>query len=345
MTQAALPITVPQHARTRKPRLGFVGVGWIGWHRMKALAESGRVDVCAIVEPQREFARRAHALAPAAEIVSSLRQLVSSDIDGVMIATPSALHSEQTVMALEHGRAVFCQKPLGRNQEETRRAIDRARSANRLLKVDLCYRHLAGIRAIRALVQGGELGNVFSIELAFHNAYGPDKPWFYDPKLSGGGCLIDLGIHLVDLALWLLDFPPVERVSGRLFAKGRPCAGRDVDIEDFACATVGLRTGATVNLACSWNAHAGRDAVIEVAVYGTKGGARLRNVDGSFYDFVAESCVGTSRKILAGPPDDWGGRAAMEWLDQLCAENGNRFDPSIAHLSSVAEVLDRIYDA
>jgi hypothetical protein len=96
-----------------------------------------------------------------------------------------------------------------------------------------------------------------------------------------------------------------------------------------------------VRLACSWRLHAGRDAVIEAAFYGTEGGAALKNVGGSFYDFTAERYRGTASETLAGPPDAWGGRAAADWALRLAA--GERFDPAVERLVAVAEALDRIY--
>jgi hypothetical protein len=96
-----------------------------------------------------------------------------------------------------------------------------------------------------------------------------------------------------------------------------------------------------VRLACSWRLHAGRDAVIEAAFYGTEGGAALKNVGGSFYDFTAERYRGTASETLAGPPDSWGGRAAADWALRLAA--GERFDPAVERLVAVAEALDRIY--
>ena len=186
-------------------RLGFLGVGWIGRHRMQALLATGAVEATVIADAVPEAIAEAQALAPAAEIASGLDGLLEADLDGVVIATPSALHAAQAVQALERGVAVFCQKPLGRDAAEVRRVVAAARAADRLLGVDLSYRHTAGMQRIRELLQGGELGRVFAVDLTFHNAYGPDKPWFYDRALSGGGCVIDLGIHLVDLALWMLD--------------------------------------------------------------------------------------------------------------------------------------------
>jgi predicted dehydrogenase len=331
----------PPAGSAARPRLGFLGVGWIGRHRMKAILETGAVEVVAIADPSPVMAAEAGRLAPDARLVATLDDLLDAGVDGVVIATPSALHAEQSIRALERGAAVFCQKPLGRTAAEARAVVDAARAADRLLGVDFSYRFAAGMRRIRELVRAGELGRVHAADLVFHNAYGPDKPWFYDPALAGGGCVMDLGVHLVDLALWTLDHPGVSRVSGRLFAGGEPLGGQPDRVEDFALATLELETGAVVRLACSWRLHAGRDAVISAAFYGTQGGAALRNVKGSFYDFVAERYRATSCETLAAPPDDWGGRAAADWTRRLAA--GERFASDAERLVDVVGVLDRIY--
>jgi predicted dehydrogenase len=333
-------------ACARRPRLGFLGVGWIGRHRMQAILETGAAEVVAIADPSPAMAEEALRLLPpgAAALVPGLDAMLEAGVDGVVIATPSALHAEQSIRALGRGAAVFCQKPLGRTAAEARAVVEAARAADRLLAVDLSYRFTEGMRRIREVVRAGGLGRVYAVDLTFHNAYGPDKPWFYDPALSGGGCVMDLGVHLVDLALWTLDVPGVAGVSGRrLFAGGEPLRGARPDrVEDYALATLDLSTGAAVRLACSWRLQAGCDAVISAAFYGTEGGAALRNIDGSFYDFVAERYRGTAREELARPPDAWGGRAAADWARRLAA--GERFDAAEAErLVEVAGVLDRIY--
>ena len=217
--------------------------------------------------------------------------------------------------------------------------IHAARRANRLLAVDLSYRFIAGMRNIRQLISEGELGDIFAVEMIFHNAYGPDKPWFYDRGLSGGGCVIDLGIHLVDLALWNLNFPRVVNVSSRLFSQGGAVPPRGV--EDYATARLDLETGATVQLACSWKLAAGCDAIISAAFYGIRGGAAFHNVDGSFYEFVAERFRGTTRERLPSPSEPWGGRAAVDWAERLAA--GGQYDREIENLIPVSEALDAIY--
>jgi predicted dehydrogenase len=338
LTARPAPATAAAAAR---PRLGFLGVGWIGRHRMEAILATGQAEAAVIAEPSAEMAAEALKLAPEAAVVDDLDALLAAGVDGVVIATPSALHAEQSIRALQAGAAVFCQKPLGRTAAEAQAVVHAARAADRLLGVDLSYRFTAGMRAIRELIAAGELGRVHAVDLVFHNAYGPDKAWFYDPALSGGGCVMDLGVHLADLALWALGFPEVERVTSQLFAAGEPLAGRTDRVEDYATATLELASGAVVRLACSWRLPAGCDAIIQACFYGAHGGAALKNVDGSFYDFVAERYRGTARETLASPPDAWGGRAAADWAAKLAA--GARFDPQAERLVEVARVLDRIY--
>ena len=326
----------------QKPRIGFLGVGWIGTQRMEAIVKSGLVEVVGIADPLPEAVERAAEIAPRAVRMKSFEELLGAGPDGIVIATPSAQHAGQTLTALERGVAVFCQKPLGRTAEEVRRTVDAARNANVLLGVDLSYRFTAGMERIRKLVLQGELGNLYAANLVFHNAYGPDKPWFYHPELSGGGCVMDLGIHLVDLAMWILDSKVVD-VSSRLFRHGVPMNAARTVVEDFAIARLDFASGATAQIACSWNLNAGRDAIIEATFYGERAGAMMHNVEGSFYNFMTESFHGTTRQTIAAPPEEWGGRAAVDWARRLAA--GERFDPEIARMIEVAAVLDAIYES
>ncbi len=339
MTRHTLAVPGADRAETatRRPRLGFLGVGWIGRSRLEAIAASGAAEITAVADVAGQAARAAAPMG--AQVGATLDDLLEQDLDGMVIATPSSLHAEQAIAALEHGCAVFCQKPLARTAAETRRVVDAARAADRLLGVDLSYRHTEAMQQIRALVQQGGLGRLYAADLVFHNAYAPDKGWARDPRLAGGGCVIDLGVHLVDLALWVME-SAVVAVKARLFAAGEPVSERR-HCEDYAEAQLDLANGAVVRIACSWNLPAGRDAVIRAAFYGTLGGAAMSNLQGSFYDFVAERFDGPRRATLATPPDAWGGRAAVAWARRLAA--GLRFDPEVERLVEVAAALDAMY--
>jgi predicted dehydrogenase len=319
------------------PRLGFAGLGWIGRHRMNALRDSGAVEIAMLCDPIADLSN------DDCDLTQSFDELLASDVDAIVIATPNSFHASQAIAALERGKAVFCQKPLGRNAAETQRVVEAARANDLLLGVDLSYRHIAAMRAVRDVIDSGAIGDVFAADLTFHNAYGPDKAWFYDRALSGGGCLIDLGVHLVDLLLWAIRDSRIANVTSRLFAKGDPDFDREQTVEDYVTARLDLTNGTAANIACSWNLNAGRDCVIDVRFFGTRGAVGFHNVNGSFHDFVAERYDKTTTTRLTEPPNAWGGRAAIAWAERL--RDDVSFDSEIESVVAVARALDAIYDA
>ncbi|WP_018480105.1 Gfo/Idh/MocA family protein [Pontibacter roseus] len=335
-------VTASSSSSSHKPRLGFLGVGWIGRNRMEVIAKNGAAEVAYVSDTSPNNAEEAMKFAPNAQLLNSLESILEhQELDAVVIATPSAFHAEQSMLALEAGKAVFCQKPLGRNLEETKRVVETARRQNKLLGVDLSYRYTQAMQQVYQVVKSGELGQVYAVELVFHNAYGPDKAWFYEPKLSGGGCVIDLGVHLIDLALWSLGFPEVKQVNSHLYAKGKPISMAEGKVEDYATASIELKTGTHLQLSCSWNLPAGQEAIISATFYGTGGGVALKNINGSFYDFVAERYYGTKTEQLVSPPDEWSGRAGVAWAERL--QKGEGFSEEAEEFVKVAEVLDKIY--
>ena len=328
------------------PRLGFLGVGWIGAARLDSIVRSGAATVAAVADTCTDAAARVAAATGATHVEPD--ELASlPGLDGIVVATPSALHAAQACAALDAGRAVFCQKPLARTAAETAAVVARARQADRLLGVDLSYRHLHGVTAIRDVIASGAIGEVYAADVVFHNAYGPDKAWFTDRRRSGGGCVIDLATHLVDLAQMMIEPWQVESVTSHLHHRGRPLwhtgaapLGDDDPVEDHAVATIELASGAVVRLACSWFLHAGQMADIGAVFHGTTGAVALHNVDGSFYDFAAWRQHGTERTCLAAPPDDWSGRAIVRWAQRLAADVS--FDPAVERLVASAALIDRI---
>jgi predicted dehydrogenase len=319
---------------------------------MLAVAREATAEVVAVADAVPDVAATA-ASEVGARAVTPV-ELLEADLglDGIVIATPNAAHADQAVHALGRGLAVFCQKPLGRNRGEAAAVVEAARRVDRLLGVDLSYRHLRTVTAMRDTIDSGALGDIYATDLVFHNAYGPDKAWFRDPDASGGGCVIDLGTHLVDLVLWMLGGPKVDGVEARLFAGGRRLDPDPHEVEDYAVARLDLvgggpsgggpgGGGGVVTLACSWFLHAGRDALIGATFHGSRGSVALTNVGGSFYDFRADHHRGTESIPLGLPPDDWGGRAATAWVRHLAADRS--FDPAVADVVEVADVVDRIY--
>jgi predicted dehydrogenase len=340
MDQAVKETSPTMAPRPARPRLGFLGVGWIGANRLKSLVQSHAADVVAICDPNTDNCGQVLEMCPGAERVSDLQNLLTMGLDGIVIATPSAQHAGQALAVLKAGLPVFCQKPLALSAGATREVIAAARAADRLLGVDLSYRHLRGLDRMRSLIRQGSIGKIYAVDLIFHNAYGPDKPWYYEKAGAGGGCVIDLGTHLVDLMLWVLDHPEVSTVVADLYAGGQRLCGRPV-VEDYAAVQIRLHNDISVRLACSWHLQAGREAVIQATFYGTEGGLSIRNVHGSFFDFQAERYKGTQTQILEPPSADWWGAAAVQWACRLGINPG--YDAQVEGLITVAEILDAIY--
>ncbi|MFO7177350.1 MAG: Gfo/Idh/MocA family oxidoreductase [Pseudomonadota bacterium] len=321
------------------PRVGFLGVGWIGSARLASLAASRTAHIAAVCDPSPEARARAHEVVPEASLFEHYEELLEVPLDGVVIATPSGLHARQCVAAFERGLAVFCQKPLATSAAEVQRVIGAARASDRLLRVDFCYRHTRALSVARELVASGELGPIHSVELVFHNAYGPEKAWALDPDLAGGGCLMDLGVHLVDAALWVLGSPRVERAVGRRFREGQRLAPHSSTLEDFAVGLLDLDGGVSASLACSWWSSFGDHARIRAEFLGARGGVVVENVAGSFYDFACDRLRNATRERLVSPPDDWGGRALVSWVAELRASPKYRPEPELLEVARSVDLL------
>jgi predicted dehydrogenase len=334
----------PQVSTARRPlRLGFIGLGWIGRKRLEAIAADSAIEVAALSDAAWDRACSAGEQYPDAFVARDLQQLLSCELDGVVIATPNAYHAGQARACLERGVPVFCQKPLATSAAETAQIVAGAQAVDRLLGVDFCYRHVQGMHELRERIAAGALGALVCIDLEFHNAYSPDKAWSRDRRLAGGGCMLDLGVHLLDLALWLQAGPDLRLTTAHLFERGQRVRRADAFIEDLALAEFRQSNGATTRLACSWNAHIGQGATIGMRLLGTAGGAHWRNVDGSFYDFHLDVACGDRRERIGAAPDDWGARALLSWARQLQLDPS--FDPAISLALRGAELIDQVYRA
>jgi predicted dehydrogenase len=326
----------------RPARIGMIGSDVDARQFLRALQASASAEVVAIADTLDGGGHDMGAFVPDAVACRDFEALLRQDLDGVILATPTSRHVAQAEAAIARGFAVFCQRPLGRDVDETVRVIDAARGANVLLGVDMTFRATEAMRVLRSTVQAGELGDIFAVEATFHNAGDPENRWALSVEDAGGGCMMDQGMSMIDLALWTLGFPRVTNVTSRLYSRGDLLDPSMTDApvaEDYATAMLDLDTGATLRVTCSWNLQAGESTHIELAFYGTEGGGTFRNVNGSRYDFAADLLQGTHRHSLA-KPDDWQGRTAASWAYALA--RGGRYDPWVEGVADVAAAVDRI---
>jgi predicted dehydrogenase len=208
--------------------------------------------------------------------------------DVVSVATPNHLHKEMTCAALEAGAHVLCEKPMAMNAVEAMEMRDLAADRKKRLMIHFSYRFHPTSAALKAYVDQGALGDVYAARTAWHRRRGlpPLGNWFCRKSLSGGGPLIDLGVHRIDLALWLMGYPEPTLVVGGAygFLAGELAreAGKPYDVEDMATGLVRFGNGATLQVEASWTVHRPEAELMETWLYGKKGGLVQRNVGGEY---------------------------------------------------------------
>lgn len=322
-----------------RPALAFVGVGWIGGLRLDAVEEAGVARVAALCDANADRLGELEGRFPEARCHTDVAELLDSaarELDGVVLATPNALHAPHARAAVERELPVFVQKPLGLDPREVASVLDAARARDVLIAVDYSYRHLAGARRLRKLVRSGALGEIELVEAEFHNAYGPDKAWCFQPDLSGGGALLDLGVHLVDLALWILDPASLEGVRSWTRAlSDRP------GIDRMAGAEMRLDGDVPFRLTSSWHANTGCDCVFRFTLHGSEGGGELRNRDGGFYDFELAVRHGRTEEIAERDSRSWMDRGILRWVERIA--DGGAFNAAAESSLRVSDVVARIY--
>ena len=257
-------------------RLGVAGLGWLGQSLIKDVPRVAGLEVVAV---QDVVVDRAAAVAEEYDVgwygERYADLLARADVDAVMICTPNGVHAEQAESALLAGKDVLVQKPLALSVADAGAAIDTARRTEKLLFVDYTYRFLETMSALRSALASA--GVPKAARATFHNIYGPgaEKTWFFEPSVSGGGALTDLGVHLVDLGLWLLR-PRSVHLDAAELSDARP-------VEHAA--RLALRLDDTpFEVSVSWNAPL---PAAEIALEFETTHSRLRweNVDGSFFHF------------------------------------------------------------
>jgi len=232
-------------------RIGIIGAGAIAQvEHIPALKKLKDVEILALCDRDEEKAQRVAQKFGIERVVEDYEELVRmDDIDGVHICTPNFLHAPMTVAALSYGKNVLCEKPLARNALEAEEMVKAAEKAKKILMPAVNNRFRADSRLLKKFVEKGELGQILYAKTGWlrRPTEWSGSAWHGDKKVSGGGVLMDLGVHMLDLCLWLMGNPGVVSVSASTYSK----AGKR-DVEDSATCFLRLEGGATVTLDVSW---------------------------------------------------------------------------------------------
>ena len=275
--------------------VGIVGCGGISrWAHYPFYKNDKRVKVvavCDIIKERAEgFVRDCY---PEAAVYTDYRDLVArEDIDCVDICTPNYLHSEIAVAAFAHGKNVFSEKPDAVSPEKAIAMKEAAEKAGKLLMVMRNNRFADASAYMKKYIEAGRMGEIYAGRCAWQRRRGiPGKGgWFTTKAQSGGGPLIDLGVHMIDLAVWLMGNPTPVAVSGNTFCKfasndvsdsvnsnfGDKKAGGTFDVEDLAMGFIRFDNGAVLQIEFSWASNVERERRF-VELMGTKAGFAIED--------------------------------------------------------------------
>ncbi len=338
-------------AKEKKLRAGVIGLGMGGVHVNGYRTHPG-VEVVAVADPdQKRLAARGKELAVEKLYGSGEEMLAKEKLDIVSIATPNKFHMPLTLLALEAGCHVLCEKPMAMSAAEGRRMLEAARRAQRRLMINFSFRFTEASWALKRQVEEGQIGAVYYARSFWHRRRGFPGfgGWFSNKELAGGGPLIDLGVHRLDLALWLMGHPKVTwALAGTYNHLGVEQArreGKTYTVEDLAAAFLRFENGASLVLEASWAANIKDNEWMETRLFGTKGGLVQHNIKGG-YEFEAELYVeraGSQYDMKLHPPTPAPPSAMHHFAEAILKDQ-----PHIASGEEgliVMEILDAIYES
>lgn len=286
-----------------KIRFGFLGAGMIAHYSAQNIHRHPRGRVAAVYDTNPARAADLAAKEGVAKVCGSVGEMLEDpQIDAVYIAVPNKFHAESAVAALRAGKHVVVEKPLAMNAAEGAAMLEAARQAGRVLLAGMNQRYIPAAQTIRAAVAAGEAGEIYHAKAYWWRRSGIPKlgTWFTHKALAGGGACNDIGVHALDVCLFMMDnFDPVT-VTGATYAKFGPRGlgeggwghsdreHADFDVDDFATAFIRMRDGATVTLDAAWAGHCPEAQKFGVELYGTEGGfsldpLRFRHAGGEAY--------------------------------------------------------------
>ena len=319
----------------KKLKVGLIGMGGIahthvpGWQASPYTELAAGCDIDPAVFP---LWKEQHGLTRVYD--NNLDLIKNREIDIIDIGTPHMFHSEMAVAALLAGKHVICEKPLAPTPDGIRKMIDARKKSGKLLMTAQHQRFRQVSAAMKAEIDGGILGEVYHGRAwCLRRSLVPISPTFIYKERSGGGPCIDIGVHVLDMALWLMGFPKPAAVSGVAKAPllhqkgafstwGNVLVPEDIDVEDFSAAFIRFENGATLILEVSWMLHHNMPSEdIRLWLYGTRGGCEwpaaafvsasnerrqlystILEVTGDSMEAHALECVEFARAVVEGLP-------------------------------------------
>ncbi len=338
--------------------IGVVGVGSIADMHLGAYSANSDVDLVGVFDLNAERAKEKSERFGAARAFASLEEMLADDrIDAISVCTWNDSHAAIAIAALNAGKHVLVEKPLSREHSETAAIVAAAERSGKLVQVGFVRRFGGNAKTLKAFIDAGRLGNIYHARAVNIRRLGNPGGWFADRARSGGGPLIDIGIHVLDLCWYLMGSPRATTVSAvshnRLGNRSNvtslsryTVADYDPalsDVEDFVTALIRFENGSSLTLETSYSLHAAEDQ-LAVAVFGEKGGAelepRLRIVTEELDTVlnIVPQVDHTTFDFHEGFANE------IEHFVKLCLGNAQEIAP-LSHGVEMMRVLDGIYES
>jgi predicted dehydrogenase len=276
----------------KKVRVGIIGCGGIaGGKHLPALAQLKNVELvafCDIVEERATKLAEQYGIEGAKVYTEYNKLLEDKSIEAVHVLTPNSSHAPISIAALEAGKHVLCEKPMAKTYAEGQAMLEAAKRTGNILTIGYQNRRSQEATYLKRVCENGDLGDMYYAKAhAIRRRGVPTWGVFLDEEKQGGGPLIDIGTHALDLTLWMLDNYDVDSVTGSVFKKlsnqtetanmfgeWNP---EEFTVEDSAFGYIKLKNGAVVTLEASWALNIADPAEAQTTICGTKAGADMKD--------------------------------------------------------------------
>ncbi len=252
-----------------KTKVGVIGLGGIAQLvHLPILSKLNTVQLVAVAEINKSRLKNVGEKYPSAKQFLDYKEMLSNDeLDAVIISTPTDTHEKIALDCLESKKNILIEKPISRNLKEAKEIVTAAKKVKKVAMVGMNSRFRPDTMLLRSIINSGDLGDLFYINCRWLRKKSSLQKWFTNKNLSGGGVIIDLGIVILDLALWMLD-DNVETVSVQKYNHTKN------EIEDSAMGMLRFQKGEVINFEVSWELLSNTDS-FNITVHGTKGSASL----------------------------------------------------------------------
>lgn len=336
-------------------RVAVIGLGWPGQRHLEAYLKQPDVEVIALCDANATLLAQTQTASGVPHAFTSIEQALDLDgLDAVSICLPNFLHAPAAIAALEAGRHVLLEKPLARTVAEGEQIAAAVARSGRILMMALNNRFRPDTLALKRLVEAGGLGEIYYAKAGWlRRTWNPIvRGWFTNRALSGGGPLIDLGVHMLDLALWFMDNPAPVAVSGATYARFREQVAAQVgqiDTEDLATGFVRLADGRTITVEASWIGFTEYPDYVYCTLFGDRGGATVERFTGqSRLKLFTEPAPGLP--LVAAPPTQTDSTTTVlasfdneirHFVD--CVRSGREPSAPVSQGLDVLRILDALY--